>query len=727
MPVMDEAKLRAIVAAEKAQALSALNASDLSRQRARAMDYYLGDMTADMPSAQGRSAAVSSDVADTVESIMPALMKIFAAGDEIVRFNPVGPEDEDAAAQETDYVNHVFWQDNPGFLILYTMCKDGLLQKTGIVKSWWEISTSLERETYTGQPQHVLELLSRQDGVELVEHTEYPDPAVAGLQALSAAGDGFPGAGALPMLHDFTLVHRRKVGRARVVNVPPEEFLIARRARSVADSPYCGHRVRKTVSELLEQGYDRETVEALPTSTWTDDTEEATARAKGVRTTGGASESIGDGTGSGESNPAMRLVDVTEHYVRVDYDGDGIAELRKVTTAGGSDVLLDNEPWEGGMPFALGCPILLPHRAIGLAVADLVIDIQRIKTALYRAVLDNAYFINNGRTEVSESHAGEYTIDDLLTNRPGGIVRTRMPGGLTPMQTQPIGPTIFPLLEYVDQASERRTGVARDFNGLDPQSLDRATATTVRALQTAAQYRIELIARIFAETGIKDLFLQLHRLILVHGREERARVLRLRGQWVEVDPSDWRERNDMTVSVGLGTGDKDQQLMHLQQILGMQVQALQLQGGPGGPIVTLPKIHKTLTEITKNAGFRNPDDFWGDPSTAPQPQPGAGGPGGIPPEAHATVIAAQLDAEVSRQKVEQEPAVAAMRARVKAESDAEIARIKAAADIEVARIKAGLDLQGTIQEAVIRALAAAGAAPAPAAPLGSPMTNGGTA
>ncbi|HZF34600.1 MAG TPA: hypothetical protein VE914_12430, partial [Candidatus Angelobacter sp.] len=333
MAKMTDQELRAVVAAEKAAALSAFTASDLSRQRARAMDYYLSDMSADMPATAGRSSAVSSDVADTVESIMPALMEIFAAGDEIVRFNPVGPEDEEAASQETDYVNHVFYQDNPGFLVLYTMFKDALLQKTGIVKFWWEVGEKKERETYEGQPAAVYDFLSGQPDTTVVEHEVRRQTTDDGRQGASdpSTADRRPPTDPSTETHDFVLERTERMGRARVTGVPPEEFLIARRARNIADAPYVAHRVRRTQSELIEMGYERETVEGLPTSTMSDDTEEAVSRQRGVRTPDGSPASIGEsGVGSGDANRSMRLIDVVEHYVRTDWDGDGVAELRKV-------------------------------------------------------------------------------------------------------------------------------------------------------------------------------------------------------------------------------------------------------------------------------------------------------------------------------------------------------------------------------------------------------------
>jgi hypothetical protein len=149
---MSAGDLKALLSAERYDALSAMAASKLSDERASALNYYMGNMSKDMPAPDGRSKAVSSDVADTIEGLMPPLMDIFASGDEVVQFAPVGPEDVAAAEQETDYVNHVFMQQNPGFLVLYSFIKDALLSKVGVVKVWWECRDEVERETYLDQP-----------------------------------------------------------------------------------------------------------------------------------------------------------------------------------------------------------------------------------------------------------------------------------------------------------------------------------------------------------------------------------------------------------------------------------------------------------------------------------------------------------------------------------------------------------------------------------------------
>jgi hypothetical protein len=317
MPKMTAGDLKALLSAERYDALSAMAASKLSDERASALNYYMGNMSKDMPAPDGRSKAVSSDVADTIEGLMPPLMEIFAAGEEVVQFAPVGPEDVAAAEQETDYVNHVFMQQNPGFLVLYSFIKDALLSKVGVVKVWWECRDEVERETYLDQPDDAFALIVSQPGVEVVEHTEreipQPDPSSPLIPA--QAGIQGPQAGALgprfrgnernegsspqlghggmprPKLHDVTIEIRRTRECARAEGVTPEEFGISRRARSIKDTDYCFHDVFRTESQLIAQGYDRDQVKKLPSYTLAHTIEEqardmSTNRRCGKATTG---------------------------------------------------------------------------------------------------------------------------------------------------------------------------------------------------------------------------------------------------------------------------------------------------------------------------------------------------------------------------------------------------------------------------------------------------------
>jgi hypothetical protein len=383
MPKMEESVLLGILAAEKADALSADQAAKLTEDRERAMSYYNGDVSEDMPSQPDRSKAVSSDVADTVDGLMPSLMEIFCGGDEVVKFSPVGPEDEEAAQQETDYINHVMMQENDGFLVIYSFAKDALLSKNGIVKVHWEETEEEEENTFLGQTDDVYALLVSAPGVEITEHTERQEEDELGQ----------------PMtVHDVTIVTKEKCGRCRIDPVPPEEFGVSRGAKLGQPLDYSFHQVKRTEATLIGQGFDPEQIRNLPDAVLSGNEEDTTR------------DTVDESTTSGSTiNKANRLITVVEHYAMLDYKGDGKARLYRVTTAGpdkgqvlrravekeGADGEEERTVYEPDIvpvefdPFAAMTPNIVTHRFFGKSIADLVVDIMRINTSLLRAMLDN--------------------------------------------------------------------------------------------------------------------------------------------------------------------------------------------------------------------------------------------------------------------------------------------------------------------------------------------------
>ncbi|HEY1544778.1 MAG TPA: hypothetical protein VGG01_20460 [Xanthobacteraceae bacterium] len=676
MAKMSLTELKALLEAERNDALAAIAASKLSAERADAMDYYLGDMARDMPAPEGRSRAVSTDVADTVEGIMPSLMEIFCSGDEIVKFAPVGPNDTAAAEQETDYVNHVFLERNPGFLILYTFIKDALLSKTGIVKVWWETRTLEERETYYDLTDDAFAILAADPDIEITAHTVRPalppplgDPSSlrfggqgsVAAPASATAGEDQPAGG--PLLHDVECVRAKEAAEARVEAVPPEEFGISRNARSLRDCDYCFHKILIQHAKLIAEGYDPEQVKTLPTYTAIANVEEVR------RDTVDEYQYTGD-----ENNQAARRVETTEHYIRMDYKGDGKACLYKVRTGGrqGDILIKDGKPdivEFDDIPFAAMTPVIQTHRFFGRSLADLVMDIQRIKTAILRGVLDNVYLANNPRVEVAEQFAGPETLDDLLVSRPGGIVRTKQPGGLNWQVVPSIAAQAFPVMEYMDAMREWRTGVTRQGQGIDADALQNQTATAVNQVFTAAQAKIKLIARIFAETGIKDLFWLLHEIIRKHG-QARATV-QLRNQWVTIDPREWKKRDRLTVHVGLGSGTRQAQLAALGQVMGLQEKAIQL------GMVSKRNLHNSAREFVKLAGLQFPSEYFLDPAAPPDPLDPASAPIASPP--NPDMLKAQADQAQGQQHIALTAA--------KAQADQQYVAAQAQADMAVATLK----------------------------------------
>jgi hypothetical protein len=585
MPKMSSQTLKALLMAERADALSAISASKLSTERATALDYYQGNMATYLPAPDGRSKAVSMDTSDTIEGLMPTLMDTFFGGDEVVKFNPVGPEDEAAAEQETDYVNHVFIQGNPGFLVLYSFIKDALLSKTGVVKVHWEEKDEAERETYLDQPPDAFALIVAQPGIDVVEHTEH---------------DG---------LHDVTVKATRHTEQARIDTIAPEEFGISRNARSIAEANYCFHDVFKSEGFLIDQGFDKEVIRRLPSYLVARTIEEQSR------------DTVNETTlrqGEDNLNSVNRLIRVTEHYLRMDYEGDDEPRLYRVTTGGEeAEVLTRNGEVDivevDRMPFAAMTPVIVTHRFFGRSIADLVKDIQDIKTALLRGMLDNLYLHNNPRVEVSEVHATETTLDDLLVARPGGIVRVKQPGGIAWQEVPDITPSIYPAMQYMDTLREWRTGVSRQGQGTDPNALQNQVATIANQMFSATQAKVKLIARIFAQTGIKDMFVLLHGIIRKHA--SKSQTVRLRNQWITVDPRDWRQRYDMTVNVGLGTGSKSEQLAHLQLIIAAQEKA----AAAGLPIVTPQNFFNSAKQLTRLAGHPDVEQFFAPPGKPADP------------------------------------------------------------------------------------------------------------
>ena len=583
---MTEEDLLTLIGQEEDMA-SGVMTSDLSFQREKALDYYLGRQYGN--EVKDKSQFVTREVMDTVEWMMPYLMKIFFSGEETVKFEPTGPEDVDAAAQATDYTNYIWKQKNPGFKIAYQWIKDALIQKNGIVKVWYDDSMERTREEYEGISEQQLNVMAQKENMEVVG-VEQIDEVIQGPQ------------GPVPFRSfNATLIRSEDKGQVRIEPVPPEEFRINKGARSIDTAMFCQHVVQKTVSELRALGYD---VDDLPQGGDDDEVEfspERLARYEFDNTNPAdfGSESTGD--------PQRRLVWVKETYIRTDFDGDGLTELRKVVHVGG-EVLFNEEV--AFMPFAGWTPIMMSHKFYGLSISDTIMDLQLLQSTLTRNMLDNQYANNNGRYEVVD---GQVNLDDLLTSRPGGVVRVKAQGAVTPLATPQLSATAFQMLEHVETLRERRTGVSARTQGMDENAMNsHTTATQFQGVMSAALQKIELIARVFAETGLKDMFLLIHNNVAMH--QNKKDVVRLRNNFVEVDPSDWKERKDMTAVVGLGNGNPDQRMRELQAV-GMQQQQV-MQAGGFGTIVQPKNLYALAEDMVRVSDKTAANKYFNDPGDA---------------------------------------------------------------------------------------------------------------
>jgi hypothetical protein len=348
-----------------------------------------------------------------------------------------------------------------------------------------------------------------------------------------------------------------------------------------------------TVSELVALGYDEELVSGFAGATDLDADQETQARFNELES--------GEDTDS--ADPSMREVLVTESYIRCDYDGDGIAELRRVVSLGDGREVLENEPFDK-VPFALLSPILMPHRMVGRSVAELVMDLQLTKSSIMRQMLDNLYLTNNARVGAVD---GQVNMSDLLSSRPGGVVRMRAPGMVQPLAVPQIGQTGFNMLEYVDQMRDQRTGFSKASAGLDPDRLQSTTASAVNATIQGAQLKVEMIARVFAETGCRQLAEVVLHLLQKH--QDRERVIRIRGEFVAIDPRAWDNGFDLTVEAGLGNGRDEEKASMLMQVASKQEQLLQ-QLGPSNPVVKPSQYVNTLRKIVEMAGFKDTEQFF---------------------------------------------------------------------------------------------------------------------
>jgi len=588
----------------------------LSSQRKKSLEYYMGEPLG--TEIDGRSQVISTDVADTVETILPSLLRIFTASHQVVKCEPVKAEDVELADQATNYINYIFNKDNHGFSILYTWFKDALIEKNGIVKVYWDESEKVEQETYENLNDEEYKLLIDSDDVEVIKEESFVDERVKEeleqMKQIALSQGQDIGNIPTPKLHNCIIKRTTNSGKVKIENIPPEEFLIQRSAKTIEESNFVAHRVLKTRSDLIQMGFDKDVVENLPTQNSVTMNEERLARYADID-----EDPIADAPDKSGSE-----IEIYECYIKVDMDGDGVSELRKVIVAGSNgSTILENMSCDF-IPFCSLTPIPMPHRFYGRSVAELVEDVQLVKSTVMRQLLDNMYLTNNNRVAVMD---GMVNLDDLLTNRPGGVVRTKQPPSqvMMPMQNQTISQQAFPLLEYLDTVRESRTGVTRYSQGLDADALNK-TATGVNTMMNQSQMRMELIARVFAETGVKDLFTRIFELTVKYQNKER--IVELNNKFVPVNPTEWRNRYNISITVGLGVGSKDQQIAMLNNILQKQLQAFQLQGNKEYPMVSLKNIYNSLAKIIEEAGLKNVENYFINPEQgmalvkpSPPPEP----------------------------------------------------------------------------------------------------------
>lgn len=590
---LDDESLKALLSQE-IQASVTYNSTELSGKRTRALEYYQGIMT-DTPAAAGRSSIVSSDTADTIGWMLPGIIRVFTASDRMAEYEPVGKGDDKFAQEATDYCNYIFWKDNPGYRILWDATHDSLLQGNGVVKHWWDESEDCEYSEHSGMTAEQIAILT-QDGGEVVE-AEADEPQMV----MVPGPDGQPVE--MPVeTYKIKLKRVNRTGTVKIECIEPEDFLLDEDATCIEDARFCAHRDEKTRSDLIEMGFKKDVIDQLPAYSRTGLQDADTAR--------DARYTIGY-TGS----DAMQPIEIYECYIKVDVNGDGIAETVQAYYAGsgGAGELLDWEVWDDDVPFSdIPCEPV-PHRWDARSVADKTMDMARVKTVLSRQLLDNMYWVNNPMMSVQENAVA----NPEMLNAPqfGGTVwltnKATVP--LTPVPIPFIGDKALMGLEYFDQVIEKRTGVSRSTMALDPETLQNQSATANQNQKDASYSQIELIARNQAELGWRRVFKMILRLVVKH--QDRPRIIRLKDEPVEMDPRFWNSGMDVTINVGLGTGSRDRDMAMLNNILQTQT-AITIQlaqsGFPGEALDMLPKVIKTATKLAESSGIRNPDEYYPD-------------------------------------------------------------------------------------------------------------------
>lgn len=578
-----------------------------ARDRREALDFYNGkNLACYGDSGDGLSTVVSRDVMESIESVMPPLLRPFVAGEEVVQFEPVEAQDEEATKQATEYVNHVFRRHNNVLSVTQSALKDGLLFRLGVAKTVVEEEEG-EAESYEGLAEAELEALRAQAQGE--------NRDVVGDIAQDPA-TGLYGAKLAP----------RKHKKFRVYVIAPDEFLYEERLASLCQASFLGHSKTATVADVIAMGIDEKKAKALSTGK---PTEEQDARFRDEETA----------TEDWKQDDLARPVQIDECYIRCDYNGDGVLEWRKVILGGAQSTLLSDEAVEDH-PYSVWTPIPMSHKLVGLSMFDITRDIQMQKTALVREQLNNLYLVNRPQRTVLD---GKVNIDDLLNPAINGIVRVKEMGAVQPLTTPFVAAETFGMIEYLDGQREARTGVTRYNQGMDANSLNK-TATGMNIISNNSQQRQELLARHFGEF-LKDIFGKMLGLVRQHATPED--VAKLTGGFVP-----WPTDYDATVSVGLGTNNKDQLVGHISQLMQVDEKIIQLQGGLDGPILTAPNVYEKLKRLCEAMGLKG-DAYYTDPSKpvdpATQPQQQA-----EPPQDPLAPDKIKAETEIGKAKIKQE-------------------------------------------------------------------------
>ena len=554
--------------------------SEIADDRIKSQRYFEGET--DIGEEDGRSKIVATKVRDTIRAIKPSLMRVFLSSENPVEFVPTSQEDVQGAEQATKYAHWKFQQLN-GYKLLNDAIHDALVKKTGVLKIWWEDNTEATIHSYSNVTEEEMMAIVNEEDVTVIEHSTEIDMQVdeMGFEVETAQ-------------HSLKVSHEKKKGELKIEGVPPEEFIVDRNAKSVADAFIVAHRTEMRVSDLVSMGYDFDEVSELSGLSSDDSYSDAEDfERKGYQ----------QDEEDTSADPSMKKVTVTEAYMKIDKEGTGVATMYRLLLAGGEDKLLECEPY-GDVPFAVFEVDPEPHTFFGRSVADLIMNDQDSSTAMLRGMMDNVALTNSPRQGYVQ---GQVNVDDLMNNEIGGLVRLKSPQALVDIATPFVAGQVLTAMQYMDDAIEAKTGVTRASIGLDPDALQNTSATAARLQAQQGSAQIEVMARNIAEGGMKRLFKLMLNLLVENSCEET--MMRLHGQFQPIDPRVWNIDMDMTVNVGVGTGQEGERHAALGQALQMQMQIWQTYGVSNG-LVTMTGIRNTLGDMLALQGVRNVDRYF---------------------------------------------------------------------------------------------------------------------
>lgn len=603
--------------------------SEISERRLKATRYFSGKV--DIGEEEDRSTVVATKCRDVVRGVKPSIQRIFMSSDRPVEFIPQGPEDIASMEQASTYAAAKFRQSN-GFQILRDVTHDALVNITGFTKAHWSEYEQAKVYNYADLDEAQYQAIIQSPDVQVLSETartddetvrmmqEQIDAAQQAAQQAAAMGQQIDPAqlpqmpDPLPQLYDLRILRRTPRGRMVIETIPPEDFFIDRNARSDQDYYVIGHRSEMRAADIIAMGIDEDDVLDLDSAKTVDVRDQEDEERRGYTINRDETENSAD--------PAMRLVTVTEAYMRIDVDGTGVPLLHKFILGGSTNRLLAYEPVDDH-PFASWHIDPEPHTFFGRSLVEIVEQDQDAATAVIRGILDNVQMTNNPRVEAVK---GMVEIDDLLNNEIGAIIRVTQPNVIRDLAVPFVAGQTLPALQYIDNMVEVKTGVTRASMGLDPDALQSSTKAAVSATISAGAGQVEVMVANLAYTGMRRLFTQILKLMSQHST--RAEMLRINGSYVALDPRVWDSELDAEVNVGLGTANQEQKAAILGQVLQLQMQAVQAYG-PDNPLAGLPQIRSTLGDLLALNGVANSDRYFmpTQPAQPPQAQPqGAGQP-----------------------------------------------------------------------------------------------------